>query len=306
MAKIDFLTLADFDRAELDSMLEAAARLKREWRAGEAGAPLRGRVLACIFHKPSLRTRLSFEVGIRQLGGSGLYITDAEIGFGRREAIRDIGGVMSQLVDGIMIRTFSQENVVDLARHATIPVVNGLTDAVHPCQILCDLFTLREKGREPDGLSIAYLGDGNNVAHSWIDAARVYEIDLRIATPAGYEPDPTVVARAAGGRGRVRLVRDPREAVAGAQVVYTDTWTSMGQEAEAEKRRRAFPPYQVNATLLRQAAPGALVMHCLPAHRGEEITDEVIDGPQSIVYDQAGNRLHGQKGILLHCLGARR
>jgi ornithine carbamoyltransferase len=306
MGKIDFLTLADFDRAELDAMLEAAARLKREWRAGEAGAPLRGKVLALIFHKPSLRTRLSFEVGIRQLGGSGLYITDAEIGFGRREAIRDIGGVMSQLVDGIMIRTFSQENVVDLARHAAIPVVNGLTDAVHPCQILCDLFTLREKGREPDGLSIAYLGDGNNVVHSWIDAARLYEIDLRIATPAGYEPDPAVVARAAGGRGRVRLMRDAREAVAGAQVIYTDTWTSMGQEAEAEKRRAAFPPYQVNAALLRQAAPGALVMHCLPAHRGEEITDEVIDGPQSIVYDQAGNRLHGQKGILLHCLGARR
>jgi ornithine carbamoyltransferase len=307
MAKIDFLTLADFGRGEVDAMLEAAARAKRAWQAGERPAPLAGRVLGLVFHKPSLRTRLSFEVGMRQLGGSSLYITDAEIGFGKREAIQDIGGVMSRMLDGIMIRTFAQENVVALARAASIPIINGLTDAVHPCQILCDLFTLLEKGRPPDGLRVAYLGDGNNVANSWIDAARLYELDLRIGAPAGYDPDPAALERVKqGGRGRVRVVRDAREAVEGAHVVYTDTWTSMGQEAEAVERRQLFPPYQVNAALLRGAAPDALVMHCLPAHRGEEITDEVMDGPQSIVYDQAGNRLHGQKGILLHCLGARR
>jgi ornithine carbamoyltransferase len=307
MAKIDFLTLADFGRGEVDAMLEAAVRAKRAWQAGDRPAPLAGRVLGLVFHKPSLRTRLSFEVGMRQLGGSSLYITDAEIGFGKREAIQDIGGVMSRMLDGIMIRTFAQENVVALARAASIPIINGLTDAVHPCQILCDLFTLLEKGRELDGLRVAYLGDGNNVANSWIDAARLYAIDLRIGAPAGYDPDPAALERAKqGGRGRVRVLRDPRETVEGAHVVYTDTWTSMGQEAEAVERRKVFPPYQVNAALLRGAAPDALVMHCLPAHRGEEITDEVMDGPQSIVYDQAGNRLHGQKGILLHCLGARR
>jgi len=307
MAKIDFLTLADFGRGEVDAMLEAAARAKRAWQAGDRPAPLSGRVLGLVFHKPSLRTRLSFEVGMRQLGGSSLYITDAEIGFGKREAIQDIGGVMSRMLDGIMIRTFAQADVIALARAASIPIINGLTDAVHPCQILCDLFTLLEKGRELGGLRVAYLGDGNNVANSWIDAARLYEIDLRIATPTGYDPDPAALERVTqGGRGRVRVLRDPREAVEGAHVVYTDTWTSMGQEAEVAKRRKVFPPYQVNAALLRGAEPDALVMHCLPAHRGEEITDEVIDGPQSIVYDQAGNRLHGQKGILLHCLGARR
>jgi len=307
MAKIDFLTLADFGRGEVDAMLEAAARAKRAWQAGDRPAPLAGRVLGLVFHKPSLRTRLSFEVGMRQLGGSGLYITDAEIGFGKREAIQDIGGVMSRMLDGIMIRTFAQEDVVALARAASIPIINGLTDAVHPCQILCDLFTLREQGRELDGLRVAYLGDGNNVANSWIDAARLYDIDLRIGAPAGYDPDAAALERVKqGGRGRVRVLRDPREAVEGAHVVYTDAWTSMGQEAEAIERRKVFPPYQVNAALLRGAEADALVMHCLPAHRGEEITDEVMDGPQSIVYDQAGNRLHGQKGILLHCLGARR
>jgi len=304
MAKVDFLTLLDFSRHELEDILGKAEALKRRWRAGESETALRGRVLGLVFHKPSLRTRLSFEVGMRQLGGSALYITDAEIGFGRRETIGDIGEVMSRYLQGIMIRTFSQANVVALARAASIPVVNGLTDWVHPCQILADLFTLREKGLALDGLRVAYVGDGNNVTNSWIHAAMAFELDLRVATPAGYEPDPTSVARvAAGGRGKVRLFHDARAAVEGAQVVYTDTWASMGQEAEAEARRLVFPPFQVNAALLAAAAPRAFVMHCLPAHRNEEITDEVIDGPQSIVFDQAENRLHAQKGILLHCLG---
>ncbi|MCK4414080.1 MAG: ornithine carbamoyltransferase [Candidatus Eisenbacteria sp.] len=301
--KIDFLSLLDFERAELDEILRQAEGLKRAWREGSGEVPLAGRVLGLVFHKPSLRTRLSFEVGMRQLGGSAVYITDQEIGFGKREAIKDIGAVMSRYLDAIMIRTFSQEHVVQLAGAARIPIINGLTDWVHPCQVLADLFTLRERGHDLDDLRIAYLGDGNNVVQSWIHAAIPYGFDLRVATPAGYEPDAEAVARvAAEGRGRVSLLRDPVEAVAGAQVIYTDTWTSMGQEAEAEKRGALFPPYQINSELLAGAAPGAHVMHCLPAHRGEEITDEVIDGPQSIVYDQAENRLHAQKGILLHCL----
>jgi len=306
VAERDFLTLLDFERAELDEILALAERLKGDLRAGRSAAPLRGRVLGLVFHKPSLRTRLSFEVGMRQLGGDALYITDAEVGFGKRESIEDIGRVLSRFLDGIMIRTFAQGEVARLAAAASVPVINGLTDWVHPCQVLCDLFTLREQGLELDGLKIAYVGDGNNLANSWMHAALAFALDLRLACPAGYDPDLASFARVGGGgRGRVRLFRDAREAVDGAQVVYTDTWTSMGQEAEAARRRAVFPPLQVNERLLGAAAPGALVMHCLPAHRGEEITDEVIDGPRSIVYDQAENRLHGQKGILLHCLGAR-
>ncbi|MFH1143075.1 MAG: ornithine carbamoyltransferase [Candidatus Eisenbacteria bacterium] len=302
--KIDFLTLLDFERAELDEILAQAEALKRSWRAGESVTALKGMVLGLVFHKPSLRTRLSFEVGMRQLGGSALYITDAEIGFGRRETIGDIGEVMSRYLDGIMIRTFSQEHVVALARAAAIPVLNGLTDWVHPCQILADLFTLREKGFALDGLRVAYVGDGNNVTNSWIHATRAFELDLRIATPAGYEPDRSSVERVRdGGRGKVRLFHEPLAAVAGAQVIYTDTWTSMGQEGETEARRAVFPPFQVNDALLAAADPAAVVMHCLPAHRGEEITDAVMDGPRSIVFDQAENRLHAQKGIMLHCLG---
>jgi ornithine carbamoyltransferase len=307
MAKVDFLSLLDFERAELSEILTKARRLKDAWRAGDRSAPLAGRVLGVLFHKPSLRTRLSFEVGMRQLGGSSLHITDQEIGFGKREAVKDIGAVMSRFLDGIMIRTFDQENVVALAAAAQVPIINGLTDWVHPCQVLCDLLTIEERGLALDGLALAYIGDGNNVCNSWIHATRAFEIDLRIACPAGYEPSEESQARAAAGaRGSVRIVRDPAEAVRGAQVVYADTWTSMGQEAEAHERRKLFAPYQVDEELLSVADPRAWVMHCLPAHRGEEITDAVIDGPQSIVYDQAENRMHGQKGILLHCLGENR
>jgi ornithine carbamoyltransferase len=306
MPKRDFLTLLDFERAELDRMLAKARELKAAWRAGDRAAPLAGQVLGVIFHKPSLRTRISFEVGMRQLGGSSLYITDAEIGFGKREAITDIGQVLSRFLDGIMIRTFEHANVEKLAAAAGIPVINGLTDWTHPCQIMADMLTILEHGRSLDGLSLAYIGDGNNVTNSWIHATKAFGIDLRVASPEGYEPSADSIRRAGeGARGKVTLVRDPREALAGAQVVYTDTWTSMGQEAEAAKRREIFSTYQLNAALLACAEPEALVMHCLPAHRGEEITDEVIDGPQSVVYDQAENRMHAQKGILHHCLGHR-
>lgn len=301
-----FLTLLDFERSELDAMLQSAAELKEAWHKGDRAEPLAGQVLGVIFHKPSLRTRISFEVGMRQLGGSSLYITDAEIGFGKREAIKDIGQVLSRFLSGIMIRTFDHANVEKLAAAAEIPVINGLTDWTHPCQIMADLLTIREHGRELDGLTLTYIGDGNNVSNSWIHATKAFGIDLRVACPDGYEPSETSIRRAAeGARGSVRIIHDPREALAGAQVVYTDTWTSMGQEAEAEKRRAALATYQLNRGLLSCALPDALVMHCLPAHRGEEITDEVIDGPQSVVYDEAENRMHAQKGILLHCLGPR-
>lgn len=304
MAKVDFVTIRNHDRAELELLLDLAATLKEAWRAGRSEPRLAGKVLACIFHKPSLRTRISFEVGMAHLGGRSLYVTDAEIGFGKRESIHDIAKVLSGFVDGIMIRTFSQAHVEELARHASVPVINGLTDSDHPCQILADMFTIREKGLSLDGLSLAWIGDGNNVAKSWIDAAHAFAIDLRLACPEGYDPDAKAIERVRkSGRGKVTVVRTPTEAVAGAKVIYTDTWTSMGQEAEAAKRRAAFAGYQVNSALLAKAAPGALVMHCLPAHRGEEITDEVMDGPQSVVFDEAENRMHLQKAILVHCLG---
>lgn len=242
-----------------------------------------------------------------QLGGTSLYITDQEIGFGKREAIKDIGQVLSRFLDGIMIRTFAHDNVEKLAAAASAPVVNGLTDWTHPCQIMADMLTIQEKGLDLDALTVTYIGDGNNVTNSWIHATKNFGIDLRVACPPGYEPSEKSMALAAeGARGKVSIVRDPREALIGAQVVYADTWTSMGQEAEAAKRRQDFAGYQLNNKLLGCAADGALVMHCLPAHRGEEITDEVIDGPQSVVYDQAENRLHAQKGILVFCMDSAR
>lgn len=299
-----FLTLSDFDRASLDSLLSLAHELKRDWRAGKRSERLAGRTLGCVFMKPSLRTRVSFEVGMRQLGGHALYITDQEIGLGKRESVHDVASVLSYMLSGIMIRTFAQAQVEELARSSRIPVINGLTDAVHPCQVFCDLFTLQEKGLDLDKIKVCYLGDGNNMVHSWMDAALAYGFDFWFAGPEGYDPDADVVARTkAKGRGKLTLTRSAEDAVRGADVIYTDTWTSMGQEAEAEKRRKVFPPYRLDAKLLALAAPKALVLHCLPAHRGEEITDEVMDGPQSIVFEQAGNRLHGQKAILAWAMG---
>lgn len=299
MGKIDFLSIADFEREELDLILDLAATLKEALRAGRSEPRLPGKILAVVFHKPSLRTRVSFEVGMSQLGGTGLHLTDAEIGFGKRESVADIARVLSRFVDGIMIRTFRQSDVVELARHASVPVINGLTDAEHPCQILSDLFTIRERGVALDGLRLAWIGDGNNVAKSWIDATLSYEIDLRLGCPAGYLPDEKALETARSrGKGKVELFDRPEEAVRGAQVVYADTWTSMGQEAEAEDRRAAFAGYTLDARLLGHAAEGALVMHCLPAHRGEEITEEMMAHPQSAILDQAENRLHTQKALM--------
>lgn len=302
--KRHFLTLSDFQRPQLDLLLDLAITLKDAWRKGRSEPRLAGKVLGLVFMKPSLRTRVSFEVGMRQLGGHALYITDQEIGLGKRESVHDVANVMSRFLNGIMIRTFAQSQVEELARHASIPVINGLTDAVHPCQVLCDLLTVREKGFDLDGVKIAFLGDGNNMVHSWVDAALSFGFEFWWAGPEGYDPDPEVIARCqGGGKGKVVLTRSAEDAVRGAHVINTDTWTSMGQEAESEKRRRVFPPYQLNSKLLGLADRKAIVLHCLPAHRGEEITDEVMDGPQSVVFDQAENRLHGQKAILAWCLG---
>jgi ornithine carbamoyltransferase len=306
MTKRDLLSFADLTRPDVDRLFQAAARLKADLRAGRAHHELDQRSLALIFHKPSLRTRLSFEVAMTQLGGSSIFITEREIGMGQRESVSDVARVLSGYVDGIMIRTFAHDLARDLARHASVPVINGLTDWLHPCQILADLFTLREHGVDLDRAVVAYIGDGNNVANSWIEAARLFGLEVRIACPEGYDPDPALVAEAKrGGPGRVRVLRSPAEAAQRADALYTDVWASMGQEAEREKRLPVFRPYQINRSILAMAKPGARVMHCLPAHRGEEITEDVFEGPQSIVFPQAENRMHLQKAILYELLAGR-
>jgi ornithine carbamoyltransferase len=301
--KRDLLTFADLTRAEADRLFALAARLKADRKSGRAHVELSQRTLALIFHKPSLRTRLSFEVAMTQLGGSSVFITEREIGIGSREAVSDVARVLSGYVDGIMIRTFDHDLCVSMARHATVPVINGLTDWLHPCQILADLFTLKEHGFDLDRIAVAFIGDGNNVANSWIEAAGLYGLELRIACPEGYEPDPKLVSRVSqSGKGRVRVLRSPAEASAGAHVLYTDVWASMGQEAEREKRLPVFRSYQVNASLLGLAAADAVVLHCLPAHRGEEITEDVLEGPRSLVFAEAENRMHLQKAVLYELL----
>ncbi len=294
----DLVSIADLSREECDRVLERAAKIKVSFLAGGASDRLRGKSLGMIFHKPSLRTRVSFEVGMTQMGGAALYISDREIGMDKREPIEDIAQVLSGYVDGVVIRTFAQSFVERLAANATVPVINALTDLTHPCQILADLFTIHEGGKPLDGLVIAYVGDGNNVANSFINAAALYQIDLRIAHPAGHAPDPGIMAAAVGSGAKVLLTQSPDEAVRGADVVYTDVWASMGQEEEREERLRRFQGFQVDARLMSLADPNAVFMHCLPAHRGEEVATEVIDGPQSIVFEQAENRLHLQKGLL--------
>jgi len=297
------LSLYDFDPEELEGLLQRAKELKGKQRRGEVWRPLEGKTLAMIFEKPSTRTRVSFEVGMYQLGGHALYLGRGETQLGRGETIADTARVLSRYVDGIMIRTFSHRNVEELAANASVPVINGLSDLLHPCQILSDVFTIWEKLGRFEGVRVAYIGDGNNVANSWINGALRLGVQLRIACPQGYEPDQQILERALREGARVFLTHDPREAAEGAEVLYTDVWASMGQEAEREERLEVFRPYQLNRSLLELASPGALVMHCLPAHRGEEITDEVMDGPQSVVFDQAENRLHMQKAILEWLMG---
>jgi len=298
--KRDFLAIPDLSRDEILRLFDLASRMK-------AGAyretPLAGKTLAMIFAKSSTRTRVSFEVGMYQLGGQALFLSSRDIQIGRGEPIPDTARVLSRYVDGIMIRTFDHGEVERLASHATVPVINGLTDLSHPCQVLADLFTVREALGGWEGKRIAWVGDGNNMANSWIEAAEVLGFELRLACPEGYEPSRRIFDRAKAAGACISITEVPEEAIEGVQVVNTDVWASMGQEEEAEARRNAFRGYTVDRELMQLADPKAIFLHCLPAHRGEEVATEVIEGPQSRVWDEAENRLHVQKALLATLLG---
>lgn len=296
--KKDFLCIQDLNRSDVEGIFELARELKTQQKQGKNKQLLQGKTLATIFHKPSTRTRISFDVAMYQMGGNTITMSADDIEFGKRESVPDIARTLSRFVDAIMIRTFDQEQVEELARFASVPVINGLTDSAHPCQALSDLFTIQEKNIDCHKMKFAYIGDGNNVAKSLINLAALMNYNLHIASPRGYQPEAELLAASP----TVTIHKDPQEAVAGADVVYTDTWASMGQEDEAEERAKIFAKFQLNRELLNLAKPKAYVMHCLPAHRGQEITDEVIDSPQSIVFDQAENRLHVQKAILVKLL----
>jgi ornithine carbamoyltransferase len=289
-----FLAIPEFSRQELIALFGLAARMKRREYDGQ---PLAGKTLGMIFTKSSTRTRVSFEVGAAQLGGRAIFLSSRDIQLGRGEPIKDTARVLSRYLDMIMIRTFAHADVEELARHASIPVINGLTDLLHPCQILADLLTVREHLGGWEHRVIAWVGDGNNMAHSWLNAAGVLGFELRLACPEGYDPDPAILRRNQALT-TITVHRDPREAVRGAHVVNTDVWASMGQEEEQKQRERAFTGFQVNEALMALAAKDAIFLHCLPAHRGEEVTDGVIEGPQSRVFDEAENRLHAQKALM--------
>jgi ornithine carbamoyltransferase len=300
--KKDLLAISDLTSREIDDILRLSASLKKLQKQSRTHQPLKGKSLGMIFEKSSTRTRVSFEVGMYQLGGQALFLSANDLQIGRGEPIADTARTLSRYLDGIMIRTFAQATVEELARHASIPVINGLTDLHHPCQALADLFTIKEKRGKLKGLKFSYVGDGNNMAHSLIEACVKTGMHVSLACPPGYEPDAGIMreAKLAAARtgSEVRLLNDPGKAVADADIVYTDVWASMGQESEHARRVSAFRGYQVDAKLVKMADPKALVMHCLPAHRGEEISAEVIDGPQSAIFDQAENRLHTQKAVL--------
>lgn len=290
----DFLTLFDITPGDLEGLFVLADELR-----SAPSLPLRGKSVAMIFQKPSLRTRVSFEVGIAQLGGHPVVLSQEGIGIGSRESAQDIARFLSRLCHAVVARLFDHSVLEDLASFASIPVINALTDLSHPCQVLADLYTMRQHNRLKPGVKVAFVGDGNNVVHSWLEAAPLYPFDFVLAAPDKYHPDPTVLQRAQqAAQGTISVVHDPAEAVHNADVLYTDVWVSMGQESESEKRRKDFAGYQINGPLLAQAKKDCIVMHCLPAHRGEEITAEVIDGPHSVVFDEAENRLHVQKAIL--------
>jgi len=304
--KKDFISLADLTPAQLENLIQEAVALKAERQHGGNAPLLQGKVLGMIFQKPSLRTRVSFEMAMHHLGGSAMYLSPNEIGLGQRESVADVARVLSRYVDAIMARVFAHDHVLELARYSRVPVINGLSDYSHPCQGLADLLTIYEKFGRFKGLTLAYVGDANNVLTSLLFGGAKLGMRVVSSNPAGYTPRPDVLAlagefaRASGGS--VEVIEDPHLAVRGADVIYTDVWTSMGQEAERAERLRIFPPYQVNEQLVSEAKPDAIVMHCLPAHRGEEITDEVVDGPHSVVFDQAENRMHAQKAILVELL----
>ncbi len=301
-----FLSIADLDAQELKGLLELATELKAEWRAGGNRPLLAGKALGMIFQKPSLRTRVSFELAMLHFGGWALYLSPDEVGLGTRESTPDVARVLGRYVDGIMARVFTHSNIESLAAYSPVPVINGLSDYSHPCQALTDLLTIAEKRGGLEGLKLAYIGDGNNMCTSLLFATAKVGMHMTVASPDGYTPSREVVAAArrfaAQSGSQIIITTDPLDAVREADILYTDTWISMGQEEEADTRLRVFPPYQINATLVSQAKANALVMHCLPAHRGQEITDEVADGPQSVIFDQAENRLHAQKAVLVRLM----
>jgi len=302
--KRDFLALSDLDPDELASVVALAARLKRgDTGAGsDARLPLEGRSIGLIFAKSSTRTRVSFEVGAFQLGAHSVFLSMRDIQLGRGEPMRDTARVLSRYLDAMVIRTHSHQDAEELARYATVPVINGLTDLLHPCQVLADLLTVQESLGTWQGKIVAWVGDGNNVANGWIDAAGLLGFELRLACPEGYEPDRKTFERNAA-RTRIVMTEEPEEAVTGANVVNTDVWSSMGQEEQAEQRRKAFEGYTVTTALMDRAAPDAIFLHCLPAHRGEEVEEAVLEGPRSRVWDQAENRLHVQKALLVRLVG---
>ena len=308
MERKDLISIHELSAVEIEEIFEFAKRMKEsplDYRDS-----LAGKTLALLFQKPSTRTRVSFEVGIYQLGGIGLYLSTSDLQLGRGETVADTARVLGRYVDGIMARVYAHQDIVDLARHSGVPTINGLTDLLHPCQALADYFTLLEKKSELKGLRLAYVGDGNNMAHSLLLGGAKLGVDVRIVCPPGFEPDGEILSQArsdaaASGAAPAPEVTNDLAGVDGADAVYTDVWTSMGQEAEAEERRSLFEPYRVDAKLMARAAPGALFMHCLPAHRGDEVTDEVADSPSSVIFDEAENRLHVQKAILYLLMSSR-
>ena len=300
----DFVAITDLTADEIHELFQLALDLKEKTRKGKKHHLLEGQTLAMIFQKPSARTRVSFEVGMFQLGGQALYLAPSDIGLGKRESVADVARVLSRYNDGIMARVFGHADVEELARYASVPVINGLSDLVHPCQVMGDMLTILEHRGGFENLRLAFVGDGNNLANSWLNMASLIPMELRLAIPEGYDPDKALLSKAKETKvSEIVIFRDPYEAVKGADIIYTDVWASMGQEKEAAKRKKVFQDFQVNGTLVAEAKSDVKVMHCLPAHRGDEITDGVMDGPHSIVFDQAENRMHIQKAIMVRLMG---
>ena len=302
--KRDFLAITDLTNDEIHGLFELALKIKAKQKRGKLYQPLKNQTLAMVFQKPSARTRVSFEVGMYQLGGHAVYLAPADIGLGKRETPADVARVLSRYCDGIMARLFSHDLIEELAKFSTVPVINGLTDYLHPCQIMGDMLTIMEHRGHLDRLKVAWVGDGNNVAHSWINIASRLPMQLSLACPKGYDPDPKLLKNARdNGVSEIRVHRRPGEAVKEADVIYTDVWTSMGQEKEKAARKKAFKGFQVNQKLVDKAKKDVLILHCLPAHRKEEITEEVLEGPNSVVFDESENRLHIQKAIMVALMG---
>jgi len=303
MTKKDFLRVADYTKEEIKEIFDLTGKIKARQKKGDPAKPLEGKTLGMIFQKSSTRTRVSFEVGMYQLGGYPLFLSANDLQLKRGETIADTAKVLSRMLDAIMIRTYAHSEVEELAKHATVPVINGLTDSHHPCQIMADIYTIMEHKKSVKGLTVAWVGDGNNVLHSWIEGAPLTGMNLRMAVPRGYEPDKDIlkfgVELAKKEGTQMLLTNDPVEAVKGADVIYTDVWVSMGQDAEKEKKLRDFKGFQINGDLMKHADKDYVFMHCLPAHRGEEVSEEIIDGPHSIIFDEAENRMHVQKAILV-------